>query len=149
MSRLSERIENFNRAFEMFNRVHKQYLLDKSNETYQLALAQSFELIFELSWKVMKDFLKVKGITTGTPKDTIKQAFASNLLPGAQVWIDMINDRNFSVHEYNFKKINEILEKISNVYYNEIINFYNNIRGMLDEWFWSAWKNNERTFGVF
>lgn len=133
MSRLSERIENFNRAFEMFNRMYKQYLLDKSSEAYQLALAQSFEIIFELSWKVMKDFLKVKGITTGTPKDTIKQAFAADILPEAQVWIDMINDRNFSVHEYNFKKINEIPEKISNVYYNEIVNFHNSIRGTLDE----------------
>ena len=45
----------------------------------------------------------------------------------------MINDRNFSVHEYNFKKINEIPEKISNVYYNEIGNFHNSIRGTLDE----------------
>ena len=108
-------------------------MFDKSNEAYQLALAQSFEIIFELSWKVMKDYLKVKGITTVTPKDTIKQAFASDILSEAQVWIDMINDRNFSVHEYNFKKINEIPEKISNVYYNEIVNFHNSIRGTLDE----------------
>ncbi len=130
MSRLSERIENFNKAFDMFERTYNLYLSNKENEAYQLAIAQGFEIIFELSWKVMKDYLESKGILTVTPKESIKQAFAANILPNAQIWIDMIKDRNFSSHEYNFKHMSEILEKIEKLYYNEIVNFQKFVRGL-------------------
>lgn len=123
MSRLTERIENFTNAFEMFDRTFQLYLTDKTNETYQLAIAQGFEIVFELSWKIMKDYLQTKGIMANTPKDSIKQAFAGNYLNNAQVWIDMANDRNFSSHEYNFKRMNEILDKIETIYYKEIVSF--------------------------
>lgn len=130
MSRLSERIENFNKAFDMLERTYRLYLGDNDNETYQLAMIQGFEIVFELSWKVMKDFLKTKGIITNTPKETIKQAFAGNILPSAQVWIDMINDRNFSSHEYNIGRINDVLEKFTKTYYNEIMTFHEFVKGL-------------------
>lgn len=123
MSRLTERIENFTNAFEMFDRTFQLYLTDKTNETYQLAIAQGFEIVFELSWKIMKDYLQTKGIVASTPKDSIKQSFAANFLNNAQAWIDMASDRNFSSHEYNFKRMNEILDKIETIYYKEIVSF--------------------------
>lgn len=48
MSRLSERIENFDRAFLLFKQVKDAYQSDMSNEIYKLALTQSFEIVFEL-----------------------------------------------------------------------------------------------------
>lgn len=123
MSRLTERIENFTNAFEMFDRTFQLYLTDKTNETYQLAIAQGFEIVFELSWKIMKDYLQTKGVVANTPKDSIKQAFSANFLNNAQIWIDMANDRNFSSHEYNFNRMNEILDKIEMIYYKEIVSF--------------------------
>lgn len=130
MSRLSERIENYNRAFGMFERTFQNYILDKTNETYQLAIVKSFEIIFELSWKVMKDYIQSKGIITSSPREVIKQAFATNILPNAQIWIDMIKDRNFSSHEYNFERMDEILTKIETTYYKEIISFNDFVKGL-------------------
>ncbi|MCM1265514.1 MAG: nucleotidyltransferase substrate binding protein [Candidatus Gastranaerophilales bacterium] len=130
MSRLSERVENFNKAFDMLERTYRLYLGDKDNEAYQLAIIQGFEIVFELSWKVMKDLLKTKGVITSTPRDTIKQAFVANILPSAQVWIDMINDRNFSSHEYNIRRINDVLEKFTKAYYDEIMAFHEFVKGL-------------------
>lgn len=130
MSRLSERIENYNRAFELLERTYKLYNKDKYNEAYQLAVVQGFEIVFELSWKVMKDYLKSQGIVTNTPRETIKQAFATNILSNAQSWIDMINDRNFSSHEYNLEKIDEILNNFSKVYYDDMKSFYEFVKGL-------------------
>jgi len=123
MSRLQERIENFNKAFELFNKMQKLYILNKKNDSNRLALTQSFEITFEIAWKTLKDYLYTKAIEVYTPKDVIKSAFAANILPDGQIWIDMANAKNASSHEYNADKIDILLEKVSSEYYNELYRF--------------------------
>ena len=123
MSRLSERIENFNRAYDLFVTVVENYKQYPQNDINKLALTQSFEIVFELGWKVLKDYLKTKGIEVYTPRDVIKEAFGIEILPNAQIWIDMVQDRNASSHEYNQDKVDKILDRISSVYYKELKNF--------------------------
>ncbi len=123
MSRLHQRIENFNKAFDIYIQAIDAYKKNKSNVLTHLALVQAFEICFELGWKVLKDYLKEKGIEVFTPKDVIKEAFSSNIIKNGQIWIDMTNDRNASSHEYNMDKINTVLEKISTIYYEELLIF--------------------------
>ena len=124
MSRLSERIENFNRAFVLYEQAHTAYCADKENKLIQMALVQGFEIVFELGWKCLKDYLASKNIEEYTPKDVIKAAFKSNILPAAQIWIDMAKDRNVSSHEYNEKKGAIILDRIGSIYFEELTRFY-------------------------
>ncbi len=124
MSRLSERIENFNRAFVLYEQAHTAYCADKENKLIQMALVQGFEIVFELGWKCLKDYLASKNIEEYTPKDVIKAAFKSNILPAAQIWIDMAKDRNVSSHEYNEKKVAIILDRIGSIYFEELTRFY-------------------------
>ena len=120
MSRLQERIENFNRAYGIFTDAVQAYKGDTSAVLMQMALIQSFEICFELAWKILKDYLSVKAVEVFTPKDTIKSAFNAQIIMNGQVWIDMANDRNLSSHEYNMEKVNLMLEKISNEYTDEL-----------------------------
>ena len=62
MSRLEERIENFKKAFELYQNMRNGYVADKVNDTNRLAMVQSFEIVFELAWKVLKDYLYENGI---------------------------------------------------------------------------------------
>ena len=128
MSRLQERIENFNRAYEIFTDAVQAYKSDKSAVLMQMALIQSFEICFELAWKILKDYLSVKAVEVFTPKDTIKSAFNAQIIMNGQIWIDMANDRNLSSHEYNMEKVNLMLEKISNEYANELTDFNEKIK---------------------
>ncbi len=130
MSRIFERIENFNRAFDLFVEMRNLYVAEKNSNAYRLALAQSFEIVCELGWKVIKDYLFMKNIQADTPKDTIKKAYNSNIIENGQIWIDMINDRNATSHEYNIGKVDIILEKISTTYYDELVLFKNWLRGV-------------------
>lgn len=127
MTRLTERIENFNNAYKLFETAQKSYINDKQNDIYKLAIVQAFEIVYELGWKVIKDYLKTKDIETFTPRDTIKEAFSSNILPTAQIWIDMAKDRNANSHEYNQDKVDLILENISTIYFRELQRFKNNL----------------------
>lgn len=130
MSRLTERIENFNRAFDIYLQAVNAYNNERNNILTHLALVQSFEIVFELGWKVLKDFLATKDIQVYTPRDVIKEAFNVNILPQAQIWIDMAQDRNSSSHEYNMDKVSLILERISDVYCEELVRFQKNLKDL-------------------
>ena len=130
MSRLEERIENFNRAFEIFNNAVKAYNQEKENILMHMALVQAYEVCFELSWKVLKDYLTENGILVYMPKEVIKEAFNKNVIENGQIWIDMLDARNATSHEYKMDKINLILEKISTTYYEELLKFSNWLAGI-------------------
>lgn len=123
MSRLTERIENFNRAYLLFEKALAQYLQNNNDDVNCMALVQGFEIVYELGWKVLKDYLSQNGIEVFTPKEVIKESFNINILPTAQVWIDMIKDRNTCSHEYRAEKIIAILDKISTIYAEELKRF--------------------------
>ena len=123
MSRLTERIENFNRAYSIFELANCAYRQDEENDINKLALTQAFEIVIELGWKVLKDYLAQKGIRALTPNDVIKEAFSAEIISDGQIWINMVKDRNTSSHEYNIDKVDEILAKVSTIYYNELKSF--------------------------
>lgn len=130
MSRLEERIENFNRAFEILNNAVKAYNQEKENILMHMALVQAYEVCFELSWKVLKDYLAENGLPVYLPKEVIKEAFNKNVIENGQIWIDMLDARNATSHEYKMDKINLILEKISTTYYEELLKFSNWLAGI-------------------
>lgn len=127
MTRFDERKENFNRAYYLFELANKGFVENPENEINKLALIQAFEIVFELGWKVLKDYLAEKDIEVFTPRDVIKSAFSANILPTAQIWIDMAKDRNASSHEYNQDKVDLILKNISTVYFDELTRFKKSI----------------------
>jgi nucleotidyltransferase substrate binding protein (TIGR01987 family) len=103
--------------------MRSAYIVDKSSNVNRLALVQSFEIVSELGWKVLKDYLGQNGISVYLPKEVIKEAFANNIIKNGQIWIDMINDRNSSSHEYNMEKVDIILVKIATIYFEELSSF--------------------------
>jgi len=123
MSRLVERIENFNKAFSILNNAVKAYNNNKTEILTHMALIQSYEVTFELAWKVLKDYLAENGISVYLPKEVIKEAFNKRVIENGQIWINMLDARNATSHEYKMDKINLILENISSTYFNELYNF--------------------------
>lgn len=123
MSRLSERIENFNKAYSIFAEAVEAYNKDKLAILSHLALVQAYEVCYELAWKVIKDYLFLNGINAQLPREVIKEAFSANVIKNGQVWIDMLQDRNSTSHEYNMDKVNLIIERIATVYSIELHQF--------------------------
>jgi len=121
MSRLYERIENFNKAFNIYQDAVKDY--DTTKILTHMALVQSYEICFELAWKCLKDYLQEKGIEANYPTEVIKEAFNKNTLKDGQVWIDMLKARNSTSHEYNIEKVSKYLSEISTTYFEEIKRF--------------------------
>ena len=130
MTRISERIENFLRAFSIYSDAVAEYKKNSTNVLNHMALIQSFEVCFELAWKVLKDYLNSNGINVYLPKEVIKEAFSAEVIKDGQIWIDMLNARNSTSHEYNLDKIQAIISSISDVYFDELTRFSKQVRAL-------------------
>ncbi len=68
------------------------------------ATIQRFEFTFEVVWKTLKLYLERQGHECGGPRPTLKKAFAENLISSpeeADVWFQMLEDRNLTSHAYD------------------------------------------------
>lgn len=82
---------------------------------------QRFEFTHELAWRVMKDYLEFEGFTNLTgSRSPIRQAFNSGLISNGQVWMDMIESRNRTVHAYQQDILEREYEAITKKYFPQI-----------------------------
>lgn len=88
--------------------------------------AQTFNLTFDLAWKVMKDIIVTEyGITefaTGSPKDTLRTAYTVGLIESDE-WLKMLHVRNTLIHDYDGDVAERYFHKIGSEFYNLIVEF--------------------------
>ena len=111
-----QRFENFQKALNNFQEITNCIKQNGINKIYTMALIQAFEIVFELSWKTIKDYLEYNGIKTDTPRETIKEAFSKNIIEDGQTWIEMMEARNKTSHTYK--------EDFAQILVSEILNSY-------------------------
>lgn len=122
------RFDNFKNAFFLLREaVYK--IKEKEIELSQLekeGVIQRFEYTWELTWKVLKDYLEYTGVIleTITPASTIKTAISVNMIKNGDIWMEALDSRNKMSHTYDFKKFEEIILQIQNHYYFEIEDLY-------------------------
>lgn len=80
-------------------------------------LIQRFEYTHELAWKVMKDYAEYQGYTDiRGSRDAIRKAFEMGLITDKR-WMESIEDRNMTSHNYDDETAEEIYEAIVNTYH--------------------------------
>jgi len=82
-----------------------------------------FEFTFELLWKTLKIILNYYGVDCNSPKICLKEAFRNNLIDDAEIFLDMLEDRNKTSHIYDEATTIQIFERIKSVYARSIENF--------------------------
>jgi nucleotidyltransferase substrate binding protein (TIGR01987 family) len=83
------------------------------------ATIQRFEFTFEVVWKTLKLFLERQGHECGGPRPTLKKAFAEGLIATpeeADVWLQMVEDRNLTSHAYDQALAERIYRNIARDY---------------------------------
>ena len=99
--------QDFQSALDRFEEV----MTKSSDDLKRDAAVKRFEFTFELAWKTMKYYLsEAEGeITTGS-KDVIRKAFVAKLIEYNELWIEMVELRNRTVHTYNLAFVQELYE---------------------------------------
>ena len=106
-----QRFQNFEKVFTELENTAK---IKKPSKAERAGLIQFFEVCFELAWKMLKDYLESQGFETKFPRDTLKQAFQSDLIEDGHIWMKALEDRNLTTHTYDEKtsvKIEELIRK--------------------------------------
>ena len=113
--RFEDGLYNYSNAFKRFASAveSRQTLIDEGFEDIYLDLiVKRFEFTFEMSWKLMKRYLDFLGFEVKSPRASIKEAYAQDLIKDENIWLDMIEQRNISSHVYDEYQIEEIIDKV-------------------------------------
>jgi len=122
--RWKQRFKNFERSYNLLNKYINQPI---ETELERAGIIQFFEISFELSWKLMKDYLESEGLSAKSPRETIKQAFQIGLIDDGHIWIDALSDRNLTVHTYDEEIAKKMVDDIAKVYFPELKKLYHKL----------------------
>lgn len=122
-TRWKQRFQNFEKAFIQLQKgIDRFASLDDIGKE---GIVQRFEYTLELAWKVLKDYLEAEEqIISKSPKSTIKNAFQTGIIENAELWINMLEDRNLMAHTYDENNFNIALNNIRDKYFSEITKLY-------------------------
>ena len=116
--RSRQRFENFTRALDRLREalaIPEAEISDLERE----GLVQRFHYTFELAWQVLADALEREGVVldVASPRRAVREAFAVGLLDDGQLWMDMINDRNRTVHQYDETRLEAVVANVRSRYF--------------------------------
>lgn len=117
--RWKQRFLNYDKAFQELSLEVAQRQLRPFTRLEEKGLIQSFEMVHELSWNVLKDYLQDVGGTTGLlgSKDSTREAFKRGLIDDGETWMDMIKARNLTSHLYDESTARNIADDICRRFY--------------------------------
>lgn len=112
---LKNKLSTLNKAVvKLHESTERDYLKD---DIVLDATIQRFEFTFEMSWKLMKAYLEYEGIAEATsPRSSIREAFKQGLIEDGDIWLDMLLDRNRTVHIYDEETAIAIYNNVKSKY---------------------------------
>lgn len=115
--RWKQRFQNFERAFVVFQARCTDALENpkgtKYHETCRMALVQAFEIVIELSWKTLKDYLEVQGyVEVQNGRRAFRQAFQDGIIDEGELWLKALDLRNITSHTYDMSMLEESIDFI-------------------------------------
>lgn len=103
--------EIFNSFAQSLERL-KEVLKKEKTIEYRDSAIKRFEFTSELAWKSAQKFLRSEEIVCRSPKECLKESFKFGLIKDDPRWIEMLDDRNETVHTYDEKTADEIYARL-------------------------------------
>jgi nucleotidyltransferase substrate binding protein (TIGR01987 family) len=124
--RWRQRFQNFEKTLLYL----QEAMQIKDPDIFQAAgVIHFFEMAFELSWNVVKDYLEEQGFDDiKSPRSSLKKAFEIGLIKDGENWLKLLSDRNLTSHTYDDEKVREVIALIHERYYplmNQLYNTFN------------------------
>lgn len=132
--RWKQRFDNYSKALR---ELGEDVALRESRPLSRLeekGLIQSFELVHELAWNVLKDYLENVGGSFGLlgSKDSTREAFKRGLIDDGEVWMEMIKARNLTSHVYDEATARRISDDICAHFHPRFVAMHGRFLRLLD-----------------
>jgi nucleotidyltransferase substrate binding protein (TIGR01987 family) len=125
-----QRFANFEKAFLL---LQSALAVENPSIIERAGIVQFFEITFELSWKLLKDYEESAGFIIKTPRDAIKQAFQAGIVSDGHGWIDTLQDRSLTLHVYHEDMALEVDRKIRTQYLSLLNDLYQTFKTKRDQ----------------
>lgn len=113
-------INRYNTFCKSLQNLEKSRHADPASDFVLEGTVLNFSMTFDIAWKVMKDVLvkklEILDFAMGSPRETLRQAFANGLIDD-DTWIEMLRNRNQLAHDYDGTFAAEQFQNIIDVYY--------------------------------
>jgi len=122
LKKLNQALARLKESKEEFGKVENDFLRD--------SVIKRFEFCFDLIWKTAKYFLKkYHGDDISSPKSCFRALAKNNIVSDeeAVILLDMVDDRNDIIHNYEEQFSKEILVRINKKYFNLMQKTYKEI----------------------
>jgi nucleotidyltransferase substrate binding protein (TIGR01987 family) len=122
-------IEGLEKAFYFLN----SFSVDNCTDQEKAGLVKAFEVCYELSWKMLKKTLFIKGINVASPRDAFREAALNDLIKDPRLWFKFLEERNKTVHTYNLELIEEIILKLIPEFKSEVSKLIKELQDVVED----------------
>lgn len=105
--------EKLNKSLDRLKSSLKERNREGASPINDAGVAKCFEVALEYAWKAIKRVVEDQGLEASSPKEAVKVGAVIGLIDDPELWIQFINDRNLSVHDYIGIDNEEYLKSIS------------------------------------
>lgn len=115
MKRLHQLRTRLERAQKALATLEELLELPAPSAVERDAAIQRFEYTFETFWKAARRYLlEIEGIEAGSPKQVMRGLNQSGIADDTETIqaLDMVDDRNLTVHTYDESTANEVFQRI-------------------------------------
>ena len=124
--RWKQRFQNLEKSLQYLERA---MAIENPDIIQKAGLIQFFEISFELTWNVMKEYLEEQGFQDiRSPRDTIKKAFETELITDGHAWLLTLQNRNLTSHTYDEETAEKVVREIETVYYPLLRDVYEKLK---------------------
>ena len=122
----SRRHLRFNSFEHALQRLEEACERDAYDLLERAGLIKTFEICFELAWKVLKDFLSHDGYGARTPRAVVRTSFDAGYLAEdeCEVMLRALDSRNLLRHAYSAQAALQAEELIKELFYPTLCQIY-------------------------
>lgn len=129
-----QRFNNYKKAFLELESEIEQTNDREFSQLEKKGLIQSFEMVQELAWKVLKDFLEYLGhANIKGSRDAFSLSNETGIIKNSDILLETIESRNNAAHTYNEAEADEIFYQITESYYDAFNEVYQMIQQEINQ----------------
>ncbi|MBC6414498.1 MAG: nucleotidyltransferase substrate binding protein [Chromatiales bacterium] len=122
-TRWLQRFDNFDQFFPQLTQACE---IAEYDDLGHAGLIKTFELCFDLSWKVLKDLLSYEGYDVTVPREVIRKSFEAHYINegDCEILLEALDKRNVLSHVYRADIALEVEALIKKYYYPTLLRLH-------------------------
>lgn len=122
MGKFADKYDNLKRAISRLQDLGQFDQFGEMEDIIRDSYIMRFEFSYELAWKTLAEYLVENGMRReNMPRMIFKSAYQNSIIDNEEIWLQMMKDRNFAAHEYDEEYIQQVANRVKNLYVREFV----------------------------